>query len=41
MRMESLRFVLRNRDAKYDQSFDAIFTVDGIEILKSAPRRRR
>ncbi len=40
-RMESLRFLLRDRDSKYGQSFDAVFQSDDVEILKSAPRAPR
>jgi hypothetical protein len=36
--MESLRFLLRDRDGKYGQSFDAVFEAEEMEILKSAPR---
>ncbi|MED7828564.1 integrase core domain-containing protein, partial [Streptomyces chiangmaiensis] len=38
MRMESLRFVLRDRDAKYDPSFDAVFEAEDMNVLLSAPR---
>ena len=39
--MESLRFLLRDRDGKYGQSFDAVFEAEEMEILKSAPRAPR
>ncbi|MFE5585636.1 integrase core domain-containing protein [Kitasatospora sp. NPDC056531] len=38
---ESLRFLLRGRDGKYGQSFDAVFEAEEMEILKSAPRTPR
>ncbi|WP_326569959.1 hypothetical protein OIE69_00565 [Actinacidiphila glaucinigra] len=31
------RYLLRDRDSRYTHAFDAIFTADGIEILKTAP----
>ncbi|WP_329493904.1 integrase [Kitasatospora herbaricolor] len=37
-RTESLRFLLRDRDGKYGQTFDAVFEAEEMEILKSAPR---
>jgi transposase len=40
-RMEFLRFVLRDRDAKYDQSFDAVFQAEDMNVLLSAPRAPR
>ncbi|MFD8726159.1 transposase [Streptomyces sp. NPDC059629] len=40
-RMESLHFLLRDRDGRYDQSFDAVFEAEEMEILKSAPRAPR
>jgi hypothetical protein len=39
--MGSLRFLLRDRDSKYSPAFDAIFQADDIDILASAPKRRR
>jgi putative transposase len=37
-RMESLRFLIRDRDAKYTRAFDAVFEADNIEILKTPPQ---
>jgi uncharacterized protein CbrC (UPF0167 family) len=36
-----LRYLLRDRDSKYTQAFDAVFTADGIKILKTAPQTPR
>ncbi len=40
-RMDSLRFVLRDRDTKYTDSFDAVFQAQDMDILLSAPRAPR
>jgi transposase InsO family protein len=37
-RMDSRRFLLRDRDSKYTRSFDSVFTADDVEILLSPPR---
>ncbi|ADI13002.1 integrase catalytic region [Streptomyces bingchenggensis BCW-1] len=37
-RMGSLRFLLRDRDSKYTNTFDAVFQADDMEILLSPPR---
>ncbi|MGW0828662.1 integrase core domain-containing protein [Streptomyces sp. NPDC002845] len=37
-RAAGFRYLLRDRDSRYTQAFDAVFTADGIEILKSAPQ---
>ena len=40
-RVESLRFVLRDRDSKYTGSFDAVFEAEEMEVLLSAPQAPR
>ncbi|WP_328541974.1 integrase core domain-containing protein [Streptomyces sp. NBC_00117] len=37
-RMDSLRYLLRDRDSKYTRAFDAIFEADDVEILLSPPQ---
>jgi transposase len=37
-RDSGFRYLLRDRDSRYTQAFDAVFTSDGIEILKTAPQ---
>ncbi|MCC8250199.1 transposase [Saccharothrix luteola] len=39
-RMESLRFLLRDRDGKYSRTFDAVFQADDL-IIRSAPQALR
>jgi putative transposase len=38
LRMDSLRFLVRDRDSKYTDAFDAVFEADDVEILLSPPR---
>ncbi|MFI6063384.1 transposase [Streptomyces sp. NPDC051286] len=40
-RASGFRSLLRDRDSRYTQAFDAVFTADDIEILKSAPQTPR
>jgi transposase len=40
-RVESLRFLLRDRDGKYTDAFDAVFEAEGLEVLLSAPKAPR
>lgn len=40
-RMDSLRFLLRDRDSKYTRSIDTVFEADDVEVLLSPPRAPR
>lgn len=40
-RVDSLRFLLRDRDSKYSAAFDAVFHADDIDILTPAPQAPR
>ncbi|WP_246107766.1 transposase [Saccharothrix saharensis] len=39
--MESLRFLLRDRDGKFSQVFDAVSHADDLRVIKSAPQAPR
>lgn len=40
-RVSGFRYLLRDRDSRYTQAFDAVFTADGVDIAKSAPQTPR
>ncbi|MFC5058369.1 integrase core domain-containing protein [Saccharothrix xinjiangensis] len=40
-RTKPLRFLLRDRDGKYGQAFDAVFQADDIRVIKNAPQAPR
>ncbi|MCQ8836339.1 integrase core domain-containing protein [Streptomyces malaysiensis] len=41
IRIESLHFLLRDRDGKYGEAFDAVFAAEEMDILTSAPQAPR
>ncbi|MFF3933038.1 integrase core domain-containing protein [Streptomyces hirsutus] len=40
-RAAGFRYLLCDRDSRYTQAFDAVFTADGIDILKTTPQAPR
>jgi len=41
VRVDSLRLLIHDCDAKYIKPFDAVFAADGIEVVSTAPRAPR
>jgi putative transposase len=40
-RMDTLRFVIRDRDSKYTLAFDGVLDAEGIRVIKAPPQAPR